>query len=75
MIHNNIKNKALRSISEALFQKSELIIEENQKDIVEAENNGIKESMIDRLLLNKERIEAMAQDILKLFYFVSNCIL
>ena len=75
MIHNNIKNKALRSISEALFQKSELIIEENQKDIVEAENNGIKESMIDRLLLNKERIEAMAQDILILFYFVSNCIL
>ena len=64
-IKPEIKNKALRSISEALIQKSELIIEENQKDIVEAENNGIKESMIDRLLLNKERIEAMAQDILK----------
>ena len=30
-----------------------------------AKNNGIKESMVDRLLLNKERIEAMAKDILK----------
>ena len=42
-----------------------MIIQENQKDIAEAKNNGIKESMVDRLLLNKERIEAMAKDILK----------
>lgn len=60
-----VKNKALKNISEALIQKSELIIQENQKDIAEAKNNGIKESMVDRLLLNKERIEAMAKDILK----------
>ena len=60
-----VKNKALKNISEALIQKSELIIQENQKDIAEAKNNGIKESIVDRLLLNKERIEAMAKDILK----------
>ena len=60
-----VKNKALKNISEALIQKSELVIQENQKDIAEAKNNGIKESMVDRLLLNKERIEAMAKDILK----------
>lgn len=60
-----VKNKALKNISEALIQKSELIIQENQKDIAEAKNNGIKESMVDRLLLNKERIESMAKDILK----------
>ena len=53
-----VKNKALKNISEALIQKSE-------KDIAEAKNNGIKESMVDRLLLNKERIESMAKDILK----------
>ena len=60
-----VKNKALKNISEALIQKSELIIQENQKDIAEAKNNGIKESMVDRLFLNKERIESMAKDILK----------
>ena len=68
--HNNIKNKALKNISEALIQKSELIIQENQKDIAEAKNNGIKESMVDRLLLNKERIESMAKDILKVIDFL-----
>ena len=60
----NVKPE-VKNISEALIQKSELIIQENQKDIAEAKNNGIKESMVDRLLLNKERIEAMAKDILK----------
>lgn len=64
-VKSKVKNKALKNISEALIQKSELIIQENQKDIAEAKNNGIKESMVDRLLLNKERIEAMAKDILK----------
>lgn len=64
-IKSEIKHQALKNISDALIEKSDLIIQENQKDIQNAKENGIKESMVDRLLLNKERIEAMAQDILK----------
>lgn len=59
------KHQALKNISDALIEKSDMIIQENQKDIQAAKENGIKESMVDRLLLNKERIEVMAQDILK----------
>ena len=68
-----VKNKALKNISEALIQKSELIIQENQKDIAEAKNNGIKESMVDRLLLNKERIEAMTNSC-SCFNYWNSCI-
>lgn len=64
-IKPEVKEKALKKISEALLTHVDLIIQENQKDILDAKNNGIKESMVDRLLLTRERIEAMAQDILK----------
>ena len=33
-----VKNKALKNISEALIQKSELIIQENQKDTCKPNN-------------------------------------
>lgn len=64
-IKPEVKEEALKKISEALVNHVDLIIQENQKDILDAKNNGIKESMVDRLLLTRERIEAMAQDILK----------
>lgn len=64
-IKPEVKEKALKKISDALLTHVNLIIQENQKDILDAKNNGIKESMVDRLLLTRERIEAMAQDILK----------
>ncbi len=64
-IKPEVKEKALKKISDALLTHVNLIIQENQKDILDARNNGIKESMVDRLLLTRERIEAMAQDILK----------
>lgn len=59
------KEKALALIAKALVAHQDMILEENQKDVAMAQKNGISEAMVDRLLLTKERIEAMAQDILK----------
>lgn len=60
------KNQALKNISIALREHVDDIIVENQKDILAAKNNGMSDAMIDRLLLNKERIEKIADDVYKL---------
>lgn len=64
-INKDIKEKALKLIARALISHMDLILEENQKDINMAKENGISDAMIDRLKLTQERIEAMSSDILK----------
>lgn len=54
------KNDALLKMADALINNSENIISENEKDITQAQNNGIAKAMIDRLLLDKDRIINMA---------------
>lgn len=56
------KNKALYCMADALIEYSEEILSANALDI-EASRNKISEVMIDRLTLNKSRIEAMADGI------------
>lgn len=63
------KNEALELMAEGLLASSEDIISQNQKDTEAAKQNGISDSLLDRLTLTPERIEAMAQglkDIAKL---------
>ena len=54
------KNAVLMDMAAALRANAGSIIEANQEDLVEAETNGLAASMIDRLTMNDERIEAMA---------------
>lgn len=56
-----VKNKALLNMSEAILKNREYIIEENKKDVENARKKGISLSLIDRLMLNDERIEGMAK--------------
>lgn len=55
------KNQALLSAAEELIRQTEEILEANQKDVEAAKAKGMKESLVDRLSLSKERIAAMAQ--------------
>jgi len=59
-ISTNEKNKALNEMAKALLENSKDIIEANKIDIENARNKGISESMIDRLLLNEDRIKGMS---------------
>ena len=54
------KNAALLAVADELNSRAEEILAANAKDIENAKKNGMKESLVDRLLLTKERIEAMA---------------
>ena len=54
------KNKALLEAAEALCSCEEEILVANKEDIAQGEANGMHMGMLDRLRLNHERIEAMA---------------
>lgn len=54
------KNKILLAIAEQLTAHQEQILAENEKDIAAARENGISETMVDRLRLTAERIEGIA---------------
>lgn len=56
-----IKNKALLAMAEALVRKRHLIIEANAKDMDLAREKGTGEALLDRLMLDNERVEEMAQ--------------
>ena len=53
-----VKNKALLAMADALLAKTDFIID---RDMQAARENGMKESMQDRLRLTPERIEGMAE--------------
>ena len=58
------KNQALKKIAEGLIENTDKIIEANKVDLENGEKNGMAKSMLDRLKLDKERIEGMAQGVL-----------
>lgn len=60
------KNQALLKIADALEKHSAYILEENARDIAEAKKNGMKPSLIDRLMLSSDRICAVADGIRKI---------
>ena len=58
------KNAALKSIAEALVMSADEIIEANAKDIQNGIDNGMSKAFLDRLKLDRERIEGMAQGVM-----------
>lgn len=56
-----VKNKALLAMADALLAKTDFIIEANNRDMQAAKENGMRESMQDRLRLTPERIAGMAE--------------
>jgi glutamate-5-semialdehyde dehydrogenase len=57
------KNLALDSLVGWLRENQTQIITENEKDVHLAQEAGLNEAMIDRLMLNRERIDSIAADL------------
>ncbi|HET6477983.1 MAG TPA: glutamate-5-semialdehyde dehydrogenase [Dehalococcoidales bacterium] len=60
----DIKNRALHNISRDLLARKGEIIAANKEDYKEAEASGMNAAMLDRLMLNESRLEAIAGDVL-----------
>jgi len=58
---SDAKNKALRTCANQLRSATVAIIDANQKDLAWSKGKGLTKAMLDRLMLNDERIEAMAK--------------
>lgn len=59
------KNLGLRAAAEALKNNSKDIIEANNIDVNNAMAKGVSEALVDRLMLNKERIDHMAEGMIQ----------
>ena len=55
------KNEALLLMADALINNTASIIAANEKDLQRGEEQGLSKSLLDRLAINAERIESMAQ--------------
>lgn len=55
------RDQALRAAAQALRSRSDQIIAANATDIAAAEAKGLSAAMLDRLLLNEDRVEGMAK--------------
>ena len=62
----SLKNKVLKSISNYIIDDTKKIISANNVDIDNALKKGLKDSMIDRLVLNEKRIASMKDGLAKI---------
>ena len=62
-LSSNERNAALRAMASRLRLEKDYILAENAKDIAEADRSGQTRAFIDRLVLNEDRIEAIARSI------------
>ncbi|MBP7654337.1 glutamate-5-semialdehyde dehydrogenase [Candidatus Dependentiae bacterium] len=62
-LNGNEKNNILKTIKNELIENKNLIIKENIKDVESAKRKEISSAMIDRLLLNDDRIKKMSDSI------------
>ncbi|MGF1680477.1 glutamate-5-semialdehyde dehydrogenase [Photobacterium minamisatsumaniensis] len=57
------KNQALAIIADELEANQDTILAANEKDIAAARESGMTDALIDRLLLNAERLSGIANDV------------
>ena len=60
----DLKNTGLQQAAKALISNMDEILSANELDIKSAKENGMMESLIDRLTLTKDRIEGMAKGLI-----------
>lgn len=57
------KNNALNAVADALEKNVDVIIAANKIDLTEGKENGLNDGLLDRLMLNEERIKGIADGV------------
>lgn len=63
VVDETFKNKVLLDMAAKLRESAQEILSVNTQEVARATENGLDSALIDRLILNEERIEAMASGI------------
>ena len=66
LLSSETKNRVLEAMAQALLDNAKIIIKANKLDIANALRNRLTKALIDRLGVNKDRIDLMAKSILEL---------
>ena len=59
-LSTNVKNELLRAMADALVASTEMLLTENRKDLEAGEQKGLSSALLDRLMLDRKRVAAMA---------------
>ncbi len=62
-LESKLKKTLLNEMADALSEKKDLIKKANRIDLKNGEENNLSKALMDRLLLNDERIESMAKSL------------
>ena len=65
-ISSNKKDKVLKDYYQLIKKNKKLIINENNKDILKAKKRGIKDNLLQRLILNEKKIFEIINSIKKI---------
>ena len=65
LLSSEAKNEILLKIADILSKNKRVIIAENKKDISEGKKNKLSQNLLDRLMLNEERIDGIIRDVQK----------
>ena len=60
------KNAALAAIAQELEAQADAIIAANAQDLADGRAKGLSDALLDRLMLNEKRVQALADDTLKI---------
>lgn len=61
LLDTETKNALLRNIADAIVADAQTIIEQNAIDMENGRNNNMHPGLLDRLMLNEDRVEAIAE--------------
>ena len=64
LISTGVKNHALKIMAKSLVGKTAYLIKENRKDLMAAHKKNYQKALVDRLMLNPQRIREMADSLL-----------
>ncbi|MCE2462481.1 MAG: glutamate-5-semialdehyde dehydrogenase [Dehalococcoidia bacterium] len=62
-LSSEVKDRALQNIASSLIAQQEDLLEANESDYRAGKSNGLTEALLDRLLLNPQRLESIAADV------------
>ena len=65
-LSSSVKNDGLKKVAELLVKKEKEILDANAIDVENAKQKGVTDTLIDRLTLNRKRIDSMAEGLLQI---------
>jgi len=61
-----IKNEALGIAADEIIRKTDEILKANSEDLIEGKKKNLSSAMLDRLMLNVQRLEELSQSIINI---------